>query len=201
MMEEEEEEDQAIRAAMQYATRWRNGMTCIDAIEVAEKRKTKSEPVISRSYVCRRCKFPGHHISKCPTKGDKAYDKPREPPRSAGIPRSFLKVVTTKEEEAQALTTNDGSFYVAPPRLDVFEREMKRHCNNARVRCPEQLTCLMCKKLIKDPVKFPCCSALSFCHHCVFSGDQDDGDRLSCPICKRFVDPLFFFSFLILTCV
>lgn len=193
------DEDQAIRQAIQYASAWRTRMTFIDGDSVAATTTTrenkKSHHVMPSAYVCRRCKFQGHHISKCPTNGDRAYDKPRERQGCAGIPRTFLKAVTTKEEEIYALTMNDGSFHVAPPRLDVFEREMKRHCNNARIRCPEHLLCLMCKKLIKDAVKFPCCTTTSFCHDCLFFGEQDGSDRISCPICKRFVSSPFLLSF------
>jgi len=183
------DEDLAIKNAIERASTWRKYMTYIDA----QEQKTYEQPhhqqqPPSPSYICHRCKLPGHRIRQCPTNGDKAFDKPRERQGCAGIPRDFLKSVTSEEagKNMDALIANDGLFYLVAPRSELFEREMKRdrECKTTSNSVPSHLTCLMCKDLIKDAMILPCCST-SFCQSCIFPPYDSPQDPLYCPLCKR----------------
>lgn len=167
-------------------------MTCIDAHEqkTYEPRSTQQQQQQPPppTYICHRCKLPGHRIQQCPTNGDKAFDKPRERQGCAGIPRNFLKSVSVEEagKNMDALIANDGSFYLVAPRSELFEREMKRDREQKATgnSVPSHLTCLMCKNLIKDAMLLPCCNT-SFCHSCIFPPYDSPQDPLYCPLCKR----------------
>lgn len=98
-----EDEDIAIAKAIARASSWFDRVSCIEAIEShsshgksTKKTHQKSRTDVSDTYVCRRCNKSGHHITKCITNGDPAFDKPRMMNGAAGIPQCFIKNITAE---------------------------------------------------------------------------------------------------------
>ena len=108
---EEIDEDCAIALAIANAGTWFNRVSNIDGelniwaqIEKdTPKSKKEQRYEVSPNYVCRRCKRPGHHISKCVTNGDPAFDIV-VPRGVAGIPRSFTKDITAEGMNPHSIT-------------------------------------------------------------------------------------------------
>lgn len=156
------------------------------------------------NYVCYRCGQKGHYIQHCPTNSDPAYDKTRVR-RTTGIPRSFLKPVETPtidgnaanqlspEQMASYLVTPDGSFVVATPneqewdRLATF-RSLSQPHQPAEHTIPEELRCCKCRNLLVLAVSVPCCGA-AFCDDCIMPtllGNSEAGTERStkCLVCE-----------------
>lgn len=98
---EEMDEDAAIAKVVRESCLWvKRAVSNIDVtpsiwLDEVQINKHKKEIVkkVSPSYVCRRCKRPGHHVKQCITNGDRAFD-PVVVRGVAGIPRSFTVDLT-----------------------------------------------------------------------------------------------------------
>ena len=73
-------------------------------------------------YICYRCNQPGHWKHNCPTLRDPHFEPFSVPRPPSGIPRSFLKQVTTEEEKRHSMKTWDGRFVAMQAQTHVFDR-------------------------------------------------------------------------------
>lgn len=134
-------------------------------------------------YVCFRCGQKGHYIAYCPTNTDANFDKPKLK-KSTGIPRSFLKTVSANDESAGAgvLITPDGSLVVAVSNDQEWQKVSTAASRSAidQSAVPDELKCMICTKLMTEPVCCPACKK-AFCEDCMMqTGPPKD---LSCPNC------------------
>ncbi len=154
---------------------------------------------LAAHYICKRCHQPGHHIRSCPTNGDSAFDIDL-PRRATGIPRSFLKRISSKsvgDEEAEqdscsssvvALDiSKDGrtslELYQTQPNDSEFkkffrvEQERKQHTKRTRL-----CTCLLCNDTFKSRVVTCAYCYSSFCETCLKTHCREN--KHLCPICN-----------------
>lgn len=75
----------------------------------------RGSSIIPPTYICHRCRQPGHLINHCPTNGDPRYDFVRVK-NSTGIPKTFLVPVSASEATSPGtlLTPGGGLAKVAP---------------------------------------------------------------------------------------
>lgn len=200
---ESQPEDIAIAKAIQRASHWIENVTPIDAIaqpciiKTDNKKYTKEVPLC---YICRRCNRPGHHISKCITNGDPAFDKPRTIQRASGIPRSFIKVLSSEgiifrifiilifleaKQNSNVFQTTEGAYLSIMPRSEQFAVYSDAVKQAKEASIPSHIACGLCKKLIKIPLNLPCCSTLTFCKACLLPYEENNEDPIHCPICNR----------------
>lgn len=107
------------------------------------------------SYVCRRCKIPGHWIQKCslaPPKTNRFDPKSR----MTGIPMSMR---LQKSENAQIHKNNEN-----------FNKENFK-----------SLSCEICKEIFRNPTRTPCCKK-TFCFDCIESSILNS-DEHECRAC------------------
>ncbi|ORY03290.1 DWNN-domain-containing protein [Basidiobolus meristosporus CBS 931.73] len=140
------------------------------------------------NYVCYRCGQKGHFINNCPTNGDKEYDKPRIK-RTTGIPKSFLKSIDApKSVKGGVMVTPDGGLVVAQPDSQAWEKIMASARNSLgtgdvyeQVPVKAELSCYLCKGLLKEAVTIPCCER-NFCEDCI----QQEllNSEFTCPACN-----------------
>lgn len=141
----------------------------------------------------------GHWIHDCPNSNDTAgaHDKKRFV-RVTGIPRSFLKHVETPVEgegsSGGAMLTADGGFVRAVPDQAQFKKHVTaktRALTGQDVRDAEpedaELTCPICKKLLWDAVRVPCCDT-AFCEECITNTLLERA--FECPSCESKVPSL-----------
>ncbi|KAK7687897.1 hypothetical protein QCA50_009116 [Cerrena zonata] len=130
------------------------------------------------SYVCYRCGQKGHWIQDCPTNNDRDYDNRPRIKRTTGIPRSFLKAVespNTGPIGAGVMVTPEGGYVVAQPDVASWHKQVKqvtrpKNLSEADIRerkpTDTSLICTIDNKLLKDPVKTPCCGTV-YCEECI----------------------------------
>lgn len=156
----------------------------------------EKEPPVG--YICYRCGQKGHWIQNCPENDDPAAAERKRFVRVTGIPRSFLKTVETpigaEGSSGGAMLTADGGFVKAVPDQRQWQKQAAvkpRALTGADVRDQEpleaDLTCPLCKKLVWEAVRTPCCST-AFCEECVqtYLVDHD----FECPHCESKVPSL-----------
>lgn len=114
------------------------------------------------SYVCRRCKVPGHFIQHCPTNGDPTFDiKKTKPP--TGIPHSMLMA-----SPDGSYTLPNGDVAVLKPNEDAFEKEIQGiPSTRSVVDLPAELYCPQCRVVMKDAVFASKCCFKSYCDKCI----------------------------------
>ncbi|KAI9592000.1 hypothetical protein BDF19DRAFT_452841 [Syncephalis fuscata] len=125
------------------------------------------------NYVCYRCGEKGHFINHCPTNGDPAFDRPRLR-RTTGIPKSFLKAIDKPtDKKSGVMVTDVGGFVVATPDSNAWEKHVAMHRAavtagdvHERTDAPPELSCVICKGLMRDAVSTPCCDAQG-CEECL----------------------------------
>lgn len=129
---------------------------------------TKISKPISNSYICYRCGQKGHFIQDCPTNTDKNYDyvRIRKP---TGIPKSFLKYVDEKNEEA-VMVTEKGFV-----KVELQSHEWDKLSQGLNLNIPEELKCKNCGLLFNMPVTTDCGHV--YCESCISINDK-------CLICK-----------------
>ncbi|WWC62505.1 uncharacterized protein I303_105101 [Kwoniella dejecticola CBS 10117] len=128
-------------------------------------------------YICYRCGKKGHWIENCPDNEDPAANERKRFVRVTGIPRSFLKTVETpggvEGSSGGAMLTADGGFVRAVPDQRQWQKQAAvkpRALTGSDLRESKPLdisiTCPICKKLIWEATKTPCCKT-SFCEECI----------------------------------
>nr|ODO00886.1 protein MPE1 [Cryptococcus depauperatus CBS 7855] len=155
----------------------------------------KEPPV---GYICYRCGKKGHWIQNCPENDDPAVAERKRFVRVTGIPRSFLKTVDTpvgaEGSSEGAMLTADGGFVKAVPDQSQWRKQTAvkpRALTGADVRDQEpleaELSCPICKKLVWEAVRTPCCQA-AFCEECIHSHLLEND--FECPNCESKVPSL-----------
>lgn len=125
------------------------------------------------SYICHRCKKPGHFIQFCPTNGNAAFDFPKMK-KPTGIPRSFLK--KGEDDEGYAvIKMNEKPFAELASALQKSE-------NVGDVNIPADLKCPLCHRIFDTPVTVPCCGTVC-CKSCI--SDTLLTNHLLCPFCNN----------------
>ncbi len=206
-LQEQEAENIAIAKAIAASAYWATRFTPIEAIAIPTRNahgKTERIVTIPAHYVCRRCNKPGHHVTKCVTNGDPAFDKPQPRRVAAGIPKSFIQVLTAEgmcradltdklvtysieaEKDKNAVIAHDGTYGTVIPRSAQFSKYSDSVKAAERSRIPTHLTCGLCHHLIKKPIQFPCCCTLAFCSECIMPSYEFEGNTVDCVICKRY---------------
>ncbi|OCF37220.1 protein MPE1 [Kwoniella heveanensis BCC8398] len=155
----------------------------------------KDPPV---GYICYRCGQKGHWIQNCPDNEDPAAAERKRFVRVTGIPRSFLKTVETpggvEGSSGGAMLTADGGFVRAVPDQRQWQKQAAakpRALTGADVRDAQPLdasiTCPICKKLVWEAVRTPCCST-AYCEECIttYLVEHD----FECPNCESKVPSL-----------
>jgi protein MPE1 len=115
-----------------------------------------------------------------------------------GIPRSLLKQVETPEEgqgsSGGAMLTADGGFVRAVPDQRVWQKQAAvkaRTLTGQEVRdaapIDAELSCPICKKLLWEPVRTPCCKT-AFCEECITNTLLER--EFECPSCESKVASL-----------
>ena len=118
--------------------------------------------------------------------------------RVTGIPRSFLKTVETPIEgegsSGGAMLTADGGFVRAVPDQRRWQQEVAakpRTLTGQEVRDQEmadgELRCPICKKLVWEAVRTPCCST-AYCEECITTHLVEHD--FECPSCESKVPSL-----------
>lgn len=140
------------------------------------KRFHKDPP---ENYVCFRCGNKGHFIQHCPTNADKNFDilKVKKP---SGIPKDFLVKVDGEVEGGKSVLVTDEGFVKANPQTQEWQKQGTMH-NYSEV--PEDLKCVECHKLARNPVRTNC--GHLFCEGCVSISDR-------CVYCSKTVSKLHF---------
>ncbi|ORY25626.1 DWNN domain-domain-containing protein [Naematelia encephala] len=158
----------------------------------------KEPPV---GYICYRCGQKGHWIQDCPKDSDAApgpVGSDKRFVRVTGIPRSFLKTVETplsgEGSSGGAMLTADGGFVMSMPDTRQWAKQAAarpKTLTGADVRdqspTETELTCPICKKLLWDPVKTPCCNT-AFCEECITNTLLERA--FECPSCESKITSL-----------
>lgn len=148
----------------------------------------KEPPV---GYLCYKCGQKGHWIQNCPENNDPQAQGKRYV-RVTGIPRMFLKTVETpttgEGSSGGAMLTADGGFVRAVADQRAWQKQAAtkpRALTGADVREQEpldsELTCPLCKKLVWEAVRVPCCST-AFCEECISTHLLEHD--FECPSCE-----------------
>jgi hypothetical protein len=123
------------------------------------------------TYTCHRCGQTGHYISQCPTNSDPGFAT-KKVKSAIGIPKSALEIVPLEEgatvPEGAHVMMIDGKLAIYKPNEDAFRSaladagadEVDPHV------APDFLKCFICKKVLVDCVKLPCCDE-RFCDTCI----------------------------------
>lgn len=134
----------------------------------------KEPPV---GYICYRCGQKGHWIQNCPSNDDPQSQNTKRFVRVTGIPRTLLKTVdspmTGDGSSTGAMLTADGGFVMAVPDQRQWQKQAavktrNMDDNDDDSALPQDLTCHICKKLVRDAVRVPCCDT-AFCEECIQS--------------------------------
>ena len=143
-------------------------------------------------YICYRCGQKGHWIQDCPTNDNQDYDNRPRFKRTTGIPKSMLRTVEqpTAEQMSGVMVTPDGSYVIATPDSDSWNRSKSRARPLSKtdvyqsVPSDPTLACPYCSKLLRDAVITPCCQT-SFCEECVqtYLFEHD----FLCPECEKHI--------------
>ena len=143
-------------------------------------------------YICYRCGQKGHWIQDCPTNDNQDYDNRPRFKRTTGIPKSMLRTVEqpTAEQLSGVMVTPDGSYVIATPDSDSWNRSKSRARPLSKtdvyqsVPSDPTLACPYCSKLLRDAVITPCCQT-SFCEECVqtYLFEHD----FLCPECEKHI--------------
>ncbi len=101
------------------------------------------------TYICHRCKQPGHYIKNCPTNGDPAFE-PQRVRHPVGIPTTFLQQVTeappqtvsptnitSTAQVASAITAPSGAALLSHPRggFATLKQNECVPCSPAHILC------------------------------------------------------------------
>lgn len=129
------------------------------------------------NYVCFRCGQKGHYILNCPTNTDANFDRPRIR-KTTGIPKTFLKplertdadVTPVLSSSANILLSAEGNLVVMEPNESVWSKVVgtQRFVSLSGDSAPEHFKCLICTRILTDPVYFSCCPSVSYCDECKF---------------------------------
>lgn len=129
-------------------------------------------------YICYRCGQKGHWIQNCPTNDDPTAQDRKRFVRVTGIPRSFLKTVETpttgEGSSGGAMLTADGGFVRAVPDARAWEKQaaVKTRVDDGdgdgKEPMDPELVCPICKKLVAEAVRVPCCKT-AYCEECIQS--------------------------------
>lgn len=116
--------------------------------------------------------------------------------RVTGIPRSFLKTVETpttgEGSSGGAMLTADGGFVRAVPDARAWEKQaaVKTRVNEGdgdKEPMDPELVCPLCKKLVAEAVRVPCCKT-AYCEECIQSHLLEHD--FVCPSCESKVASL-----------
>ncbi|GMK53944.1 hypothetical protein CspeluHIS016_0105300 [Cutaneotrichosporon spelunceum] len=141
-------------------------------------------------YICYRCGQKGHWIQNCPSNDDPAAQDRKRFVRVTGIPRSFLKTVETpttgEGSSGGAMLTADGGFVRAVPDARAWEKQaaVKTLANDDaedKGAMDPELVCPLCKKLLNDATRTPCCQT-AYCEDCITSHLMEHD--FVCPSCE-----------------
>ncbi|KAH8832965.1 DWNN-domain-containing protein [Flagelloscypha sp. PMI_526] len=128
-----------------------------------------SDRPLPPSYVCYRCGQKGHWINMCPTNNDREYDNRPRIKRTTGIPRSMLKAVQSPQIGGPGegiMVTPEGGYVVAQPDLASWQKQVAKPKGitvaDVRERPPTDSSLVdpLDGKLLKDPVRTPCCNTV-----------------------------------------
>lgn len=142
------------------------------------------------TYTCFRCGQKGHYINACPTNEDPNFNPPRIK-RTTGIPKTFLKPVSSVEDE-NVMVTSDGTLVSVPPNERIWNQmtTVKGTGMDAEFMAsiPAHLKCPICSGIMREAMEMPCCGA-SYCDECIreilLNEDRGVGEEFVCPSCKR----------------
>ena len=131
------------------------------------------------TYICDRCKQPGHHIRDCPENGNSYFD----PCQNRGVPKQHIwkmqlklndsefqlnagNVVKSllKQNEIYSLDESD----VKGRNKDQEAEETTKTKGASEDTIPPSLACEICHQLIKNATLTPCCLN-SCCFECLKS--------------------------------
>lgn len=132
------------------------------------------------NYVCFRCGQRGHWIKLCPTNGDPNFDNYRWK-RSMGIPSTQISIGaanvpgTMMDRHGNLVVRTVDYNAVQRGRLDTLQAPKE-------TKIPPELTCSICKELMKDAVVIPCCGK-SFCDDCIREHLLEN--EFTCPACNE----------------
>uniref|UniRef100_A0A8C3JF97 RBBP6 ligase n=1 Tax=Calidris pygmaea TaxID=425635 RepID=A0A8C3JF97_9CHAR len=142
------------------------------------------------SYICFRCRKPGHYIKNCPTNGDKNFKPIPRIKKSTGIPRSFLMEVEDPNTKGVMLT-NTGKYAIPIINAEAYARGKKEKppffpeepSSSSSVPVPDELLCLICKEIMTDAAVTPCCGN-SYCDECIRTALLESEEH-ACPMCHQ----------------
>ncbi|OWB79758.1 hypothetical protein B5S32_g3994 [[Candida] boidinii] len=123
-------------------------------------------------YICYRCGARDHFIKNCPTNNDPNWETKRIK-RTTGIPKSHLKTIKNPDEVKSAngdsgidtyMVNESGEYVVAVADNKAWEKyqqiskqtEIEPDYDVKDVNMLDPIT----KKLLKDPVRTPCCNKM-----------------------------------------
>lgn len=146
----------------------------------------KEPPV---GYICYRCGQKGHWIQNCPSNDDPSVAEQKRYVRVTGIPRSFLKTVDVPTEgegsSGGAMLTADGGFVMAMPDTSAWQKQAAVKTivddSGANDELDPELTCPICKKVVAEAVRVPCCRS-AFCEECIQTYLMEHD--FECPSCE-----------------
>lgn len=137
----------------------------------------------------------------CPTNADPNYDGRPRVKRTTGIPRSFLKTVekpipatnddpsvNPAQNPSSVMVNADGEYVVALADQASWESYQKKAGTTTKPDAPKGnkelqdmgIECGICSKLMREPVKTPCCSK-SYCEECIQNALLESD--FVCPAC------------------
>lgn len=121
------------------------------------------------NYICYRCGQRGHWIKLCPTNGDPTFDHYRKRLMQGQMPKKGV---------------SGGVANLQNPDLQDAKGQGKMAALQApqKVEVPPELTCSICKELVRDAVIIPCCGE-SFCDECIREHLLEN--EFVCPACEQ----------------
>lgn len=139
-------------------------------------------------YICYRCGQKGHWIQNCPQNEEGGQEQKRYN-RVTGIPRRFLETVASPAEgegsSGGAMLTADGGFVQARPDTREWQKvaaiKVAVEDDDSKNKLDPELTCPICKKIVTDAVRVPCCKS-SYCEECIQSYLLEHD--FECPSCE-----------------
>lgn len=160
-------------------------------------------------YVCYRCGEKGHWIQQCPTNNDPSFDGRPRVKRTTGIPRSFLKTVekpthipgaddgSNGQNPTSIMVNAEGEYVVAMPDQSSWEKYQQKAASGNQKQNDDPagleelkslgIDCKICKKVLNDAVKTPCCGT-HYCEECI-QNTLLESDFV-CPNCDAKEQPL-----------